>query len=298
MIDGGVRRSAAWELWATVAVYLVAAVATVITYTRLPAGGTYNFDGTGLVDGGLSRLVSDLSFPVAIAGIAWALIAVSVLGPRGRVAGVVAVCLCAVTALPGVNPTDDLEAQWVNALPAAGAVLAAVLAVIASAMRLPRRTWPGGDRVRLVLTVLLGLWVIPWIAAALGFYASDIPVAGNLWNASAPTPGEPDLPSVHRGLHEGLFGVQLAVTALALSRLLAAVRPYLLRGFVSGYLAVMLCYGVMVTAQDGWNEQVVKRGWTDTTLPNVLTPKLTLAWLGVLVAAALVHMLWFRREYR
>jgi len=49
MIDGGVRRSAAWELWATVAVYLVAAVATVITYTRLPAGGTYNFDGTGVL---------------------------------------------------------------------------------------------------------------------------------------------------------------------------------------------------------------------------------------------------------
>jgi hypothetical protein len=54
----------------------------------------------------------------------------------------------------------------------------------------------------------------------------------------------------------------------------------------------------MVTAQDGWNEQVVKRGWTATTLPNVLTPKLTVAWLGVLVAGALVHTLWFRREYR
>jgi len=298
MIDGGSRRSAAWELWATVVVYAVAAVATVVTYTRLPAGGTYNFDGTGLVNGGLSRLVSDLSFPVAIAGIAWALVAVAVLGGRARVAAIVAACLCAVTALPGVNPTDDLEAQWVNALPAAGAVLAAVLAVIASSLRLPRRTWRGGDRVRLVLAVLLGLWAIPWMAAALGLYASDIPLAGDLWNASAPTPGEPDLPSVHRGLHEGLFGVQLAVTALALSRLLAAVRPYVLRGCLSGYLAVMLCYGVMVTAQDGWNEQVVKRGWTDTTLPNVLTPKLTVAWLGVLVAGALVHTLWFRREYR
>ena len=31
---------------------------------------------------------------------------------------------------------------------------------------------------------------------------------------------------------------------------------------------------------------------------SVLTPKLTLAWLGVLVAAALIHLLWFRREYR
>ena len=90
MIDGGSRRSAAWKLWATVAVYAIAAVATVVTYTRLPSGGTYNFEGTGLVDGGLSRLVSDLSFPVALAGIAWALVAISVLGGRARVAGIVA----------------------------------------------------------------------------------------------------------------------------------------------------------------------------------------------------------------
>jgi len=54
----------------------------------------------------------------------------------------------------------------------------------------------------------------------------------------------------------------------------------------------------MVTAQDGWHEQVVKRGWTSRGIPSVLTPKLTLAWLGVLVAAALIHLLWFRREYR
>jgi hypothetical protein len=202
-----------------------------------------------------------------------------------------------VTALPGVNPTGDLEAQWINALPAVGAAIAAALALSASSERLPRRTWPGGDRVRLVLAVLLALWTIPWMAAALGLYASDIPAIGILWNASAPTPGEPGLPSVHRGLHEGLFGAQLAVTALVLSRLLAAVRPYALRAGISVFLAVMLCYGVMVTAQDGWNEQVVKRGWTGRGLPSVLTPKLTFAWLGVLVAAALVHLLWFRREY-
>ena len=46
----------------------------------------------------------------------------------------------------------------------------------------------------------------------------------------------------------------------------------------------MLCYGLTVTAQDGWHEQVVKRGWTLTGLPDVLTPKLPPGWLGVLVA--------------
>jgi hypothetical protein len=54
----------------------------------------------------------------------------------------------------------------------------------------------------------------------------------------------------------------------------------------------------MVSAQDGWNEQVVKRGWTDHRVPNVLEPKLSLAWAGVLIAALAVHFLWFVRERR
>ena len=104
-----------------------------------------------------------------------------------------------------------------------------------------------------------------------------------------PTPGEPGLASVHRGLHEGLFGVMLAVTALALSRRRVPTALAL-------YLAVMLCYGIAVAANDGWHEQVVKRGWTDTTLPSVLTPKASAAWLALIVASLAVWALWFRRE--
>ena len=47
---------------------LVAAV-TAVTYWRLPAGGTYNFDDTG-ASGAASRVISYLNFPVAIAAIA------------------------------------------------------------------------------------------------------------------------------------------------------------------------------------------------------------------------------------
>jgi hypothetical protein len=296
-MTGGSRRTTAWELWATVAVFAAAGIAAVVTYTRLPAGATYHFGSTGFVHGGLSRLVSDLSFPVALAGIAWGLLAFTVLDGIWRPVALLAAVLCVVTALPGVNPASDLEAQWINALPAAGALVAGCAALAASTCRVRRRTWPGADRLRLVLVVLLALWAIPWIAAALGLYASDIPVAGWLWNAAAPTPGEPDLPAVHRGLHEGLFGAQLAATALALSRLLAEVRPRGLRSGLSTYLAVMLAYGLMVTAQDGWHEQVVKRGWTSTGLPDVLTPGLTFGWLGLLLGAAAVQLLWFRREY-
>ena len=57
----------------------------------------------------------------------------------------------------------------------------------------------------------------------------------------------------------------------------------------------MLAYGVGNVANDFWLEQVVKRGWTDTSLPNVLEPRLTPAW-GVLLAAA--ALLWLGVERR
>jgi hypothetical protein len=152
--------------------------------------------------------------------------------------------------------------------------------------------------VRVVLGVVLVVWCVPWIAASLGLFASDLPLLGHLVRAHQPTPGEPALPSVHRGLHEGLFGVQLSLTALALSRPLAVVRSRRARLAVSLFLALMLCYGLMVAAQDGWNEQFVKRGWTTVNLPNVLVPAASLAWLGVIVAALCVHVGWFRREHR
>ena len=61
----------------------------------------------------------------------------------------------------------------------------------------------------------------------------------------------------------------------------------------------MLCYGVMVTAQDGWHEQVVKRGWTDDRPAQRADAEADARrGSGVLVAGALVHTLWFRREYR
>ena len=90
------------------------------------------------------------------------------------------------------------------------------------------------------------------------------------------------------GLHEGLFGSMLAATALILSARRRSTP-------LSLYLAVMFVYGVMVSAQDGWNEQVVKRGWTSHGLPNVLTPKLSAAWAALIAAALCVHLLWFRR---
>ena len=41
---------------------------------------------------------------------------------------------------------------------------------------------------------------------------------------------------------------------------------------------------------------MVKRGWVDTKLPSVLTPKPGLPWLVLLLASLAVWGLWFRRE--
>ena len=38
------------------------------------------------------------------------------------------------------------------------------------------------------------------------------------------------------------------------------------------YLALLFPYGFLVALNDGWNEQLVKRGWTDVGMPQVLNP--------------------------
>jgi hypothetical protein len=253
-------------------------LATAVTYWRLPPGSTYHFDDTGWSGAG-SRLVSYLNYPVALAAIA-VVGAVS----RGRLAWL-AIALCAVVAAPGVVSQDDLTASWANAPAVAGVVLAVWLTWWSPA---PRRRVPLGS-LRLTLIGLLAVWSLPWVIAALGLYAQDLPLAGSVIRSRQPTPGDPQLASVHLGLHEGLFGVMLAVTALVLS---ARRLPTPL----SLYLSLLFCYGVAVTANDGWNEQVVKRGWVHTKIPSVLTPSLSAAWAVLLVSALAVHMLWFHRQ--
>jgi hypothetical protein len=258
--------------------YGAVAVATAVTYWRLPPGSTYHFDDTGWSGAG-SRLVSYANYPVALGAIAL-VGAVS----RGRLAWL-AIALCAVVAAPGVVSQDDLTATWANAPALAGVALAIWLTWWSPPQR---RRVPLGT-LRVALIGLIAVWSLPWVIAALGLYAQDVPLLGDVIRARQPTPGDPHLASVHLGLHEGLFGGMLAVTALVLSaRRMPAV--------LSLYLSLLLCYGLAVSANDGWNEQVVKRGWVDTQIPSVLTPSLSLAWAVVLASALAVHLLWFQRQ--
>ena len=295
------RRTGLGEVaWSWLA-YLLVIPPVIVTYTRLMPGATYHFNATGFVGGGLSRALTYLNYPVAIAAIPLA--AVSFARTGGRRIGawsLVAMGLSLVAFVPGVNSVDDLTARWINVPAAVGCLIALVVSVEAVRALGPALApgHNGWDMVRIIVAVIVLLWSVPWMFAAFGSYASDAPLIGHIYRAHQPTPGEPGLASVHLGLHEGLGGMQMVLTALLLSRLLRTIggRPRL-RTAISLYLGLMFCYGGIVALNDGWNEQLVKRGTVDFQMPYLLTPKLEIGWGVLLLASLAVHLVWFRREY-
>ena len=85
---------AVWALWGLVL------LAILVTYSRLAPEETYNVSREGIV-GGLSRIVVELNFPIALVAIAITLVALSALPSAAWWAGGPAIALCAVTAVPG-----------------------------------------------------------------------------------------------------------------------------------------------------------------------------------------------------
>jgi hypothetical protein len=186
-----------------------------------------------------------------------------------------AIALCAVTAFPGVVDQDDLDARLVNVVP----VFGVALALVATVLSRPRSTFTPRSRfdpLRLAVAAIVVVGSIPWLFAELGFYGPDPILADEV-------PAGEEIAAVHLGHHHGTDGLVLALSALLLSRV-ARTAPMQL------YVALMFVYGVANALQDFWNEQLVKRGTTDVTIPSVLVPKASWAWL-VLIAAALALFL-------
>jgi hypothetical protein len=237
-----------------------------------------------------------VNYPVALAAIATLAVSLDRLGTTRlwlAVAGLAAL-LCATVAVPGVVEQDDLDAKAVNALPAAGVVLAVGLSLLAA-----RRSGVGplgprvrGDAARLILAGLLLAAAIPWVFAELGFYAPWPFLADEI----RPEPEEPALRAVHLGRHHGMDGVLFALSALALSRNVPELRSDRLRLCLAAYLSLMAVYGLANAAQDFWLEQVVKRGWTDERLPSVIRPTLSTDWVVLVALAALVYVSWLWRR--
>jgi hypothetical protein len=272
--------------------FLVVAVEIVVTYSRIPPGELYHVSGTG-VAAGFGRALVFLNFPIALAALPLIALASDQLR-ESRLAvatAMVAAGLCAIVFWPGVVDQADLDAKVVNALPAVGVALAAVLAVAARLFRAPARI---DLRVAAVLVVLL-LLALPWIAADLGFFLDGVPVLGSIFLTGKVVDGHP---AVHYGHHHGMDGVLLVVAALALIPALRRARIRALAVAATAYLGLQVAYGFANIANDGWLEQVVKRGWTGVEIPNVLRPAVSLPWFGIVLAAPVFAALLRRRATR
>jgi hypothetical protein len=286
-----------WALGALIA------LATFVTYSRLPAEELYNTSGGG-VAAGASRAVVFLGYPFSIAAIPLAWVAAARIGTRpAALATVVTAVLCATIFAPGVIDQADLDAKPVNALAAIGVAIALCLTAIAIVRRGvgPLRPFGRLDLLRAVLAAGLLIAGLPWIFAELGFYISDVPVLGEIFLAReiAPSPGgEPSLHAVHLGRHHGMDGVLLAVTALLLFRVVRDVASSTQRVALTAYLSLMLVYGLANAVQDFWLEQLVKRGTTSLTIPSLIRPALSWAWAALLFAALLVCLAALARASR
>jgi hypothetical protein len=127
-----------------------------------------------------------------------------------------------------------------------------------------------------------------------------VPVLGWIFQTSRLRPESPGSSfihaAVHHGHHHGLDGFLLAVTALLLSRLLGGIRRHGLRTITAAYLSLMLVYGLTNMANDLWSEQVVKRSWTNWQIPDVLSPKPSLAWAAMIACAVVVYYAFWRQR--
>jgi len=293
------RRPGLAEALAVWCLFAPVALAILITYSRLPAGELYHTSGGGL-DAGLGRTLVFAGFPLGIVAVAISWIAAARVRTRlAVVAAVGATVLCASVGLPGVIDQNDLDARPVNAIAAIGALLALVLTACAMARGGLGDSAPfgRGDVLRIAAASVIVFCSLPWVWAELGYYVSSAPVLGAVFIAEEVRPslgGEPSLHAVHLGHHHGMDGVLLALGALTLSRV-----PVRMPGKREGtalalYLSLMLAYGLANALQDGWNEQLVKRGTIDAKLPSMIRPEVSPVWAGIVVGAVVIYLALFR----
>jgi hypothetical protein len=56
-------------------------------------------------------------------------------------------------------------------------------------------------------------------------------------------------------------------------------------------VALLFVYGIANFVEDFWGEQVVKRGWSDWHMPQMIRPELSPAWGLMLLVAVGIYVL-------
>jgi len=299
VISGRPQSAGLRDVYVVWLLFFLAATAVFVTYWRLPPSVLWKVHNTGFI-GGAGRAFVFLSFSAAVAAIGILPIVVDRLEDRrADLLGLVALILCATVALPGVQTESHLDPKWSNLPAVLGVALAFLLTVWASrnGRREFSRTSARGDAARLVVGGLSLFFAAPYIAAELGFFLDGVPVLGSIFITGAirPEPGAGySHAAVHHGHHHGLDGFLLVATALVLSRLVGSIRRPVLRTLTAVYLALLLVYGLTNQVQDLWTEQIVKRGWTNWEIPNVLHPSLSAAWAAMIACGLVIYALFLR----
>jgi hypothetical protein len=291
------------EIWVVWALFFLAALAVFATYWRLPPSELWKVHNSGFI-GGAGRALVFLSFSAALAAIGVLAIVVDRLDERrADLVGLAALVLCATVAYPGVQTESHLDPKWANVPAVVGVALAFLLTVWASraGRREFSRAGARGDLARLAVGGLSFFFAAPYIAAELGFFLDGVPLLGWIFQTGAirPEPGAGySNAAVHHGHHHGMDGFLLTATALLLSRLVGGIRRPILRALTAIYLSLMLVYGLTNQVQDLWTEQIVKRGWTNWEIPDVLHPSASAAWAAMVGCALLIYAFFLRPRQR
>jgi hypothetical protein len=289
-----------WIVWSLIG---LTAVAVFETYWRIPPQDLWKVMNTGFV-GGAGRAFVFISFSAALAAVAvLAIVSDRLEDRRADLVALVSLVLCATVAYPGVQTESHLDPKWSNTFAVVGVALALALTVWAARSGRPERvlTSLAGDRARLVVGGVSLFFAAPYIAAELGFFLDGVPVLGWIFQTGkiTPEPGSGNLhAAVHHGHHHGMDGFLLAMAALLLSRQLGGIRRPVQRTLTAAYLSLMLVYGLTNQANDLWDEQIVKRGWTSWEIPNVLHPSASAAWAAMVAVAALFYFAFFSSPSR
>lgn len=262
------------------AIFVLDAVAILVTYSRLPAPELYHVSGSGL-EGGLSRVLVDSNFPVALAAIAILLVLVDRLH-RLRPVAVAGIVLCMPVFWPGVVDEANLDARPVNAIAGVGVLVALALSLLCGFRDRSRNV--RGDGYRDVVGTVAVLVALPWIFAELGFFLDHVPLLDHVFETGEYRTRGAEV-AVHHGHHHGLDGLLLLLTAILLSRVVPSIRARGVRLLLAAYLSLMAAYGLGNMANDFWTEQIWKRGWTNWQFPDLLQPALSVGW-GVMVLGA------------